>query len=355
MRILLDFGQINVVVNRPAGQDWLTYEGQARTILETGSLEGGEAVFYYQPFFRYIKFAEHILFGDSDALIACFILGALNFAVFFIFMRFQSGSGRPLWKVAISAIPIILILLLVNAEPTIEFIQAGISEYPTWIFLPIIFALLFGELSPREWLTGTLYLSFSLIVRVNQIPALIGIFLIFFIYNFRDRPKWTLACAILLIVITLLPLAHNIFYGGEPILFTSSTETSANLVLPPSDLTRVFSDPDVMESVVRQLRAIFYLQEHELTIPALVIAFRGLQLVWGAVLIWVLVAWRKLTWRNKALLLIPLLYLAVHLIYQVTVYYPRHIIAGHMAMGLVAYRISSSIQWNYETRRDQEG
>jgi hypothetical protein len=241
-----------------------------------------------------------------------------------------------LWKAAINTIPITLVLLLVNAEPTIEFIQAGASEYPTWILLPLIFALLFRELSPREWLVGTLMLGFSLIVRINMIPALIGTFLIFLIYNFRNRPKWVLACSILLIVISLLPLAHNLRYGGELILFTSSTETSANLVLPPSEFDRVFSDPEVRESVVRQLRAMFYLRDDEPKVPALTIAFHGLQLMWGVAIVWVLAKWRKVTWRNKFLLLIPILYLVVHLFYQVTVYYPRHIIAGHMAMGLVA-------------------
>lgn len=343
MRILLDFGHLDVVVTRPAGQDWLTYEGQARTILETGSLEGGEAIFYYQPFFRYIKFAEHILFGDSDVLIACIALGALNFAIFFMYLRFHGGRAKPLWKATISTIPITLILLLVNAEPTIEFIQRGASEYPTWIFLPLIFALLFGELSPGEWLVGTLLLGFSLIVRVNQLPALVVLFLIYFFSIYQYKPKWAMKSAIIMIAISLLPLAHNLFYGGKGFLFTSSTRTSANLALPPSELTSVFSDSTVRASTVRQLRAMFYLRDDEPKVPALTIAFHGLQLMWGAAIVLALVTWRKITWKGKALLLIPLLYIGVHLFYQVTVYYPRHIIAGHMAMGLVAYWISSSV------------
>ena len=133
-----------------------------------------------------------------------------------------------------------------------------------------------------------------------------------------------------------MPLAHNLIFGGEPTLFTSSTETTANLVLPPSDLTNLFSDSIVQASFVEQLRAMFYLRDDELKVPALIIAFHGLQLMWSAAIVWTLVSWRKVTWRHKALLLIPLLYLGVHLFYQVTVYYPRHIIAGHMAMGLVA-------------------
>jgi hypothetical protein len=32
---------------------------------------------------------------------------------------------------------------------------------------------------------------------------------------------------------------------------------------------------------------------------------------------------------------LPLVYLGVHLVYHVEFYYPRHVIAGHLAMGLV--------------------
>jgi hypothetical protein len=36
------------------------------------------------------------------------------------------------------------------------------------------------------------------------------------------------------------------------------------------------------------------------------------------------------------LVALPLLYLGVHFVYVVDDYYPRHIIAGHLAMGLVS-------------------
>ena len=36
------------------------------------------------------------------------------------------------------------------------------------------------------------------------------------------------------------------------------------------------------------------------------------------------------------LLGLPLLYLGVHLVFQVDTYYPRHIVAGHLAMAVVA-------------------
>ena len=49
-------GALGVVLLRSGGNDFLTYEGFARTILDTWSFQGGEDVFYYQPAFRYLRF-----------------------------------------------------------------------------------------------------------------------------------------------------------------------------------------------------------------------------------------------------------------------------------------------------------
>jgi hypothetical protein len=66
---LTRFDRLAVVTYRAAGNDWLTYESFARSILETWSLSGAENVFYYQPLFRYVRFAEHFFLGDGDPLI----------------------------------------------------------------------------------------------------------------------------------------------------------------------------------------------------------------------------------------------------------------------------------------------
>lgn len=58
--------------------------------------------------------------------------------------------------------------------------------------------------------------------------------------------------------------------------------------------------------------------------------------MWGLSLLGVLWSWRRVSWAAKFLMLVPIIYLAVHMFYQVTVYYPRHIIIGHLAMGVVA-------------------
>ena len=64
-------------------------------------------------------------------------------------------------------------------------------------------------------------------------------------------------------------------------------------------------------------------------------AIRGLQVLWLTTCV-LTIRRRGVAPGTKVLLVgLPLLYLGVHLIYVVDDYYPRHIIAGHLAMGLV--------------------
>ena len=63
------------------------------------------------------------------------------------------------------------------------------------------------------------------------------------------------------------------------------------------------------------------------------LTMRGLQWVWLATAI-VALSSRRVPGITRVLLLVPLLYFIVHLLYVVDVYYPRHIIAGHLALGL---------------------
>jgi hypothetical protein len=105
----------------------------------------------------------------------------------------------------------------------------------------------------------------------------------------------------------------------------------------------MWRDPATRTALVSQLRATLYLvpgsgqQEglHEFD-DQLKPILHGLQLVWILVGSAAVGGWLGIPWRAKCLLLVPVLYLGVHLVYQVAVYYPRHIIMGHVAMGVMS-------------------
>jgi hypothetical protein len=65
------------------------------------------------------------------------------------------------------------------------------------------------------------------------------------------------------------------------------------------------------------------------------VAIHSIQVLWLTVGLLTL-ARRTAPWMTKMLLGLPLLYLGVHLMFQVDIYYPRHIVAGHLAMAVVA-------------------
>ncbi|MBI4594539.1 MAG: hypothetical protein HY728_10015 [Candidatus Rokubacteria bacterium] len=173
LRARLDFGALGAVLYQPAGDDWLTYESFARSILESWSLEAGEPVFYYQPLFRYLRFVEHFVIGDGDALIAVCALALLNFALFWLigFVWPRSRSIRARVVVVASAL---LLAIVLNSDSVVGLLNVGASEYPTWIALLFGVPMLVRSERPRHLVLGTLLAVGSLLMRLNQRAGLAG-------------------------------------------------------------------------------------------------------------------------------------------------------------------------------------
>ncbi len=335
---LRSFRRLDVVTLREFAGDPLFYESQARSILETWSLEGGEPVFYLQPGFRYLRFAERLLLGDGDGLLSIGALTALYWALCWAFARLWPRPRLAGLRAAAFGLMAVLVLALASSPPVVFFVQVSLSEYPTWIFLPLSFPLLFVSRSPRDWLRGALLVGLSFLTRLNQIPPLLALMAVFARRGWRMRPRPTLVAAGLVLAMLALPAAHNLYYGGQLVWTTLTGTTAANLVVRPRDLASLLTEPAERQKVWYQVDHIFYL--HTLRDPfprgdwVSWAAIHGIQLVWLAVGLGTL-ARRAVPGATKVLVGLPLVYLGVHLFYQADFYYPRHIIAGHLAMGLV--------------------
>ncbi len=136
--------------------------------------------------------------------------------------------------------------------------------------------------------------------------------------------------------VCLLPLAHNLYYGGRTVLFTTTATDPATLGMPIGTLAKVPSDATAPAELSVQLRGLLFLPPWPSRVSAgdFAVVLHGLQAAWIAAL-WL--AWRRRLPADVTLLvLVPALYLAVHIVYDVRIYYPRHILAGYFAMGLVA-------------------
>jgi hypothetical protein len=333
------FHHLAVVTLREAGSDPLTYESQAHAILETWSLEGGEPVYFLQPAFRYIRFLERLVLGDGDGFVSIVSLAALYWAFYWAFARLWP---RPRWSrlraVAFASMGC-AVLALLSSPPIVFFVQVSLSEYPTWIFLPLLFPLLFRSRSARDWLRGAVLVSLSCLTRMNQIPPLLAIMAVFARRAWPIRRGPTLAAVALLLGSLMLPAAHNLRYGGQLVWGTGNQDRPVNTVIPLRDLLRVVHDAEVRTRVWYQVDHMFYLHTLHDAFPrgeyVSWVAIHSIQILWLAVCLLTLTR-RTAPCMTKVLLGLPLLYLGVHLVYVVDFYYPRHIIAGHLAMAVVA-------------------
>jgi hypothetical protein len=326
------YGRLGRVAIRGAGQDWLTYESLARSILETWSLEGGEPVFAYQPLFRYFRFAERLLLGDGDPLVLAAGLTGLTWSVLWAAARLAPrGRSRRPWRLA-SGLVATLLLVLALSRPVVRLVAASASEHPTWVLLPLVVPALLAARSPRGAVAGTMGLGAGFLFRTNHLPAVLGLFAAFALRAVRRHPRRLLVAGLLLAACLALPAVHNAYYGGVWVPLTRMATIPQTLVLPPARLVREWDERATWRMVASQLRGVLALAPD--LDPALAVSLHGLQLAWlGAGM---LVLWgRRGDGALRLALLAPLLYLGVHVFYKVWTYYPRHVLAGHVAMGVV--------------------
>ncbi len=332
------FRRLGVATLREGGSDPLTYESQARSILDTWSLEGGEPVFFMQPAFRYVRFLERLVLGDGDGFLSIAALAALYWALCFAFARLWPRPRPSRLRAIAFGASAGLTLALATSPPVVFFVQVSLSEYPTWIFLPLLFPLLFLSRSPREWLRGAALAGLSCLTRLNQIPPLLAVMAVFAWRAWRIRLAPVLVAVGLVLATLPLPVAHNLYYGGQLVWSTGNQSAPVNTVLPPRALLRFFDDSKVRARVWYQVDHMLYLHTLRDRFPrgeyVSWVAIHGIQLLWLVVGLLTL-ARRSAPAITKILLGLPLVYLGVHLVFVLDFYYPRHIVAGHLAMALV--------------------
>ncbi len=334
-------GALDAVLIRRGGSDYLTYESFARAILDTGSLAGGEDVFHYQPFFRYVLFVERLLLGDGDLLLPAFVRTALVMAVLFAAWTFRAGESRLDAALSLSAGA--LMLALVNTEEIVSAVRQSLSEYPTWIGFLLCFSLFFR---PRGGgtTTGALLLGVSLITRINQAPGLLWLLGSRAWIALRAGQRGFLVAVGVFGALAALPAVHNYVYGERLVWTTTSATISQNLRIPPARYLDLRSDEALRAQVVEHLEGILYsgaeADRGDRLRPWPV--YRGLQVLWLTAAIVLFVRRRGSRPRERVdlatvmTLASPVVFLAPHLFWQVDVYYPRHIVIGYLAMGAAA-------------------
>ncbi|MBN2084350.1 MAG: hypothetical protein JW748_03935 [Anaerolineales bacterium] len=325
------------VLLRSAGNDPLSYESQAYSILATASLRGGESVFEYIPAYRYVKFLEHALFGDGNMLSAAVSLAAFFGGVFGLFRGMEAHGFPKLRRFLLAGLGCGLIML--GGYYVAGIIREGLSEYGTWILLLWALPGMYAAAAPGAILAGAVALSIAYTIRPNQITGILWIFLLTALGSWKKIGKAILLAGSLALGIALLPLVHNLYFGGQWVPAAVSGGMSVNLVLLPATwMAFLQGDPAAVAAVREQMGMLFLITDAPRSMwPTL-----GLMAAFGVC--WVGVAaysiarkkWSVLPW-----LATPVLFLAIHLVYGVSTYYPRHIVIGYLCMAVTSILVLS--------------
>jgi hypothetical protein len=320
------------VLLRSAGNDPLAYESQAYSILISASLRAGESVFGWVPAYRYIKFLEHAAFGDGNMLYAAVLLAAYFGGVFSLFRGAGSCELTKVQKALLSGLGFGLIFL--GGYYVSQTLRDGLSEYGTWILLLWALPILFEAAHSRKIMIGVLAMAFSFTLRPNQLPGILWILLWTAVGSWKKESKAILLAGILGLGISLLPLAHNLTFGHQWVLTTTSGGASVNLAVPPATWLAFFQgDPAAVETVRAQLGMLFLITDVPRSMIPTLAAMGILCLAWLGTIGYGLPRRKLLSWMWMAT---PLIFLSLHLVFVVNNYYPRHIVIGYLSMGVVA-------------------
>ena len=291
--------------------------------------------------FRYVVFVEHLLLGDGDAGIVILARTSLSVAILWMCWVFTPRGLPRTWRGGVAGAAAVLLMLLVSFDSVANFFQAGASEYPTWIAFPVALWMLYASSLSRQRVIGCALLGLAFTLRTNQAPALLwmlGCYLLWARGRGWRHLCWGVSAAL---AVSLLPLAHNLYYGGEPVLTTTSAVIPQNLVVSPAGIVRNGWDANTGTLIRQQLDGVLQIgvinEQRLMNGGDLLPVVRGLQLLW---LVAIAAAFRRDGAPRtipRLMLLVPCLFLGVHVFYQVWGYYPRHIVIGYLAMGAVTF------------------
>ena len=336
---------------RGRDSDWLAYQGYAKTIFNTASLQGGEAVFWFQPANRYFIFLQHLIFGENDVFIA--ILSGI--AIIFVgallarnAMNLVSRSSATVNFVAF----VTAILLLMSEQIFQTFASAPASELVAAFLIMSCFATILS----RHFSVGSAYAVTVLAALTSQFRAeqVFGAALIFMLLQLVLKSKLGYVNLILRTrltivfgLITSLSLIHNLYYGDSFTFFTG-TNQRGNYEISLSELLNFFSDSRVREVIFTKLRMIF---TFNFPLKPLEIGFLIFHLMWLSALVRVLKTRSRdlVTWLAMAF---PFLYLIPLLPYEIVTYFPRRVIAIQLAFGVSALFVLSRHRPNSVGRVD---
>jgi len=203
-------------------------------------------VFYFTPGMRYLRAAEHLIFGESYLGYLSLIL-LLPFLVFALFRRFLPLTWAVALTFIFAAVPV-GVLFGSSLVQYIKWAARGFADPAAYIFFLAAFVLLLGRLgeAPRDRFARAfgagLLFALALFVRPNIAPAA-GILLAGAGLAALAQRQFRRVAGLVVGFAAVLGMAlHNWVYGGVLVLFTTTAELPRLLLMPPSAYLAAFAE-----------------------------------------------------------------------------------------------------------------
>jgi len=322
--------------------DWLANFGNARSILLEASLRAGESVFHFRAGPRYLLYVGQMLLGENDVLIGLVAMTAGFIVVCVLAARFAARNDTTS-RLAATFVAFISLIFL-GDQIIVAFAFFVSSEYPTWIAMLAITAFLLNPTPEhRTWVTTTLAATLAALVHFrpnNLLPSAV-FFVLLMMKTRRDaiatHTKQVATVVSGFVVVLLLSLLHNLYYGGQFVLFTPNP--SNMYAFDISEIAKREGMIEVLRVLWSQLGEVMYWRVPN--DPSYMIFFWGSQLALVVALVWR--ARRGVFFRAASLVaLLPLTYAAPMLVITLESYYPRLIVSASLLCLCSALIISSS-------------
>lgn len=288
--VIIDYPWNNFdLIVKPGGSDSLTYENQARLMLEGDGLRGGASIFLYSPGYRYFLFLLHIIFGDFWNVVW---IAILSLCVNFIYLN--SDRYNP--------ISFLFTLFLISDNVRNIFLY-GMSEASALVLLLISIYLINRE----KIFPGVLLMGIGVLVRPETgLYALLVLFLNYKKLKLRNYASFGGLLA--------LPLIHNLYYGNEFIVLTSGWNYGRNLDFNfAKNLNYLLINP-FNEKILMTLGS--------------TIIYIGFSVLVLSILNFLISIYKQQGFLNNKFFFYGILNLLPFVIYDPELFYPRHIIIG---------------------------
>jgi len=323
--------------------DWFAKLSNARSILLESSLRAGEPVFHFRAGPRYLLYVGQMLLGENDVLIGLVAMTVGFIVVCLLAARFADRDDTTATRAAAAFVAFISLIFL-GDQTIVAFAFFVSSEYPTWIAMLAVTAFLINPAPEhRAWVTTTLAATLAALVhfRPNNLLPSILLFVLLVLRARRDAAiTGTNQVSSVLsgfFVVFLLSLLHNLYYGGQFVLFTPNP--SNMYAFDVAEIARSQGVLELFRVLWGQLGEVMYWRVPN--DPSYMIFFWGCQLALVAALV-ERVRRREFLRPTTLVALLPLTYIAPMLKFLYDSYFPRLIVSASLLCLCAGLIIASS-------------